>query len=140
MILYHGTSDAYLPAILKEGLIPGKCAGADAWAKCHGMPYPNRHSVFLAADRQGASNFAYLTSEVTKTKPKLVRVNWATSEPLPRDMLSDDKTTYAIPHAIPVHFLAGTEDPLPRDRNWEAAMENDAWVYSIRSAILDLLR
>ena len=83
---YHGTASALKDAILKEGLIPGKGKGGDAWAKEHFPGIEQTHmyigdnqrpaSVYMSLNKHEAMNFASLAaSEYPGSQPVLFKVD-----------------------------------------------------------------
>ena len=65
---YHGTTKEVVADILKEGLIPHKSPGGDAWADAHhaGQDFhtsEREHSVFFAANKSDAAMFANLAAK-----------------------------------------------------------------------------
>jgi hypothetical protein len=75
LTLFHGTCDAFVANIKKEGLKPCHGKGADAWANHHGhasiVERTNRHppSVYVSAVREFAEQFAVIAAEENSSKP-----------------------------------------------------------------------
>lgn len=68
-IMYHGTAKSQADSIVKQGLIPGKGKGGDAWALAlyHHDPRKDierKPSVFLTPYRAEARRFASVATEV----------------------------------------------------------------------------
>lgn len=61
---YHGTSKEALASILKQGLIPGASAGADAWADAQHRHFPGRGAVFLSTLPTIAALFSQFAAQV----------------------------------------------------------------------------
>lgn len=75
-VLYHGTSSVAVECILKEGLIPKKGTGCDAWSIKVGFlrfGWPPT-LVFLASSGGNAMRYAKLTASITNGEPAVLRV------------------------------------------------------------------
>lgn len=88
IVVYHGTSQAAVDSIKREGLKPKGGKGADEWAAMHGMKTAHqqftsgdrRMSVYFANSRQSALSFAQLAAEVRNSKPAMFEVDLPISE------------------------------------------------------------
>jgi hypothetical protein len=105
---YHGTASEALAGIKKYGLMPGRFAGGDAWAKLHVMDRKeygedatvsnmlNRPpSVFLTQDPYEAAKFAELGMELhPKSAPLLLK--FEVPEPVAKKFKEDEEDPMAV--------------------------------------------
>lgn len=81
-VFLHGTSDALLPSIRENGLLPGTRKGADAWAKKIGKKLNNvvqelrSPSIFMTKVFDNARYYAGLTAEMNGGKPVVLRIDF----------------------------------------------------------------
>jgi hypothetical protein len=81
--LYHGTADDVVKAILKEGIVPGKSKGGDAWLEKGGGPdftEGRPRSAFASTEKNFALHFAGIAAEMHHANPVLVRVQMPKDE------------------------------------------------------------
>jgi hypothetical protein len=87
-IFYHGTDSRNIDSILREGLIPKKSPGADAWANRYAPDISGNTkvahrapSVFLAKTPSHARQFAIYAADVNNTdKGAIFKITVPTTE------------------------------------------------------------
>lgn len=80
MTLYHGTAQSHLHGIGKEGIKPKGGEGGDLWAVQKHMAlanpkYTRDPAVFLTDNKGTAGMFAKIASQVTKSRPVVLKVD-----------------------------------------------------------------
>lgn len=123
--MYHGTDARYRDAIMRDGLIPGKGKGGDAWALKFARNYrletleeamKRTPSVFLTPDIDEARRFASVATEVNGDDTGIVFQVHIPDSAIPH-MREDEYDTYGyrIERKIPARWISVAEViPHPR--------------------------
>ena len=78
-VTFHGTSDAVVASVMKDGLIPKGSPGGDDWASKHGMTldHIDGHdaSVFMTSDQEHAAMYAKAAAEMKGGTPVLLEIH-----------------------------------------------------------------
>ena len=138
-IVYHGTSSAALKQIAKEGLIPGKGQGGDAWARKFGRErgmgsapaemLGRAKSIFFTRDRINMVNFAAAAAEVNKgSLPVILKVN------LPADVAKKMKQdefsgpgNWRYTHTIPAKYITAYRPATKFEGGYFPPAEGTTW-------------
>lgn len=117
--LYHGTTLEALESIKKNGLVPGKERGGDAYAESQGLvdlSGGRGASVYITPMASYALQFANLVHDVRGGEPVVLKINVKDTEHLKADERSEPGTAYRLEQIIPPSWISEYATVAPNGR------------------------